>query len=100
MPYYVYIMASHPRTLYTGVTNHLERRAREHKSGTGSQFTSRYSITHLVYYESFTDVRDAIAREKQVKGLSRAKKLALIEARNPNWRDLSIPWFAGQPADP
>ncbi|MBN1249317.1 MAG: GIY-YIG nuclease family protein [Anaerolineae bacterium] len=92
MPYYVYIMTNHSRTLYTGVTNNLERRVGEHRSGTGSKFTSKYQITQLVYYESFSDVRQAIAREKQIKGLSRAKKLSLIVGQNPDWQDLSLGW--------
>jgi putative endonuclease len=86
--YYVYIMASPSRTLYTGVTNDLERRVSEHKDGAGSRFANRYRATRLVYFEQFADVRDAITREKQIKGLLRVKKIALIEAMNPEWKDL------------
>lgn len=90
--YYVYILSSPSRTLYTGVTNHLPRRLATHREGTGSAFTSRYKLTELVHYETFTDVREAIAREKQIKGWSRAKKIALVEAANPDWGDLSATW--------
>lgn len=87
--YYVYIMSSGRRTLYVGVTNDLERRVYEHREKLYEGFTKRYNVTHLVYFESFTDVRIAIAREKQLKGWSRTKKLALIRSANPDWRDLS-----------
>jgi putative endonuclease len=93
VPYYVYIMTNTSKTLYTGVTNHLERRVREHKMGLGSAFTSRYRIHSLAYYEVYADVREAIAREKQIKGWLRAKKVALIEEQNPQWRDLSLDWL-------
>ena len=66
--FYVYIMASYLRTLYTGVTNDLERRVREHRSDRGSAFTAKYQIHRLVYYETTNDVRTAIAREKELKG--------------------------------
>jgi putative endonuclease len=91
--YYVYIMASKSRTLYTGVTNNLERRVYEHKHKLMPGFTAKYNITRLVHYEVTNDIRDAIAREKQIKGWLRAKKIALIEAENPNWRDLSEDWL-------
>ena len=91
--YYVYIMTNRSRTLYTGVTNNLERRVYEHKHKMGSKFTCKYNITRLVYYESFSDVRDAIAREKQIKGWLRSKKIALIESVNPKWEDLSASWY-------
>ncbi len=90
--YYVYIMANVSRTLYTGVTNNLERRVYEHKEKTAPGFTSTYNINRLVYYEDFADIRDAIAREKQIKGWLRAKKIALIESVNPKWNDLSEEW--------
>ena len=90
--YHVYIMTNRSRTLYTGVTNDLERRVFEHKSGTGSKFTSKYRITRLVYYEACSDPREAITREKQIKGWLRAKKIALIESVNPDWDDLSAAW--------
>jgi putative endonuclease len=73
--YFVYILTSQKHTvLYTGVTNDLIRRCREHKQGVGSIFTKRYNVNKLVYYEVFQYIRDAIAREKQIKGLLRAKK--------------------------
>ena len=87
--YYVYIMNSESGTLYTGVSNNLIRRVRAHKDGTGSEFTSRYKVNRLAYYETTNDVKAAIAREKQIKGWSRGKKLALIRTMNPTWRDLS-----------
>ena len=86
--YYVYIMTNHSRTVYTGVTDDLARRTIEHKEGRASGFTTRYNINRLVYFERYSDVRAAIAREKQIKGWTRAKKLALIEASNPGWDDL------------
>jgi len=91
--YYVYIMTNRSRTLYTGVTGNLERWVGEHKQGKGSVFTSRYKINQLVYFESCSDVRDAIDREKQIKGWLRVKKIALLESVNPNWEDLSADWF-------
>jgi len=86
-------VASKSRTLYTGVTNNLERRVYEHKHKLMPGFTAKYNITRLVHYEVTNDIRDAIAREKQIKGWLRAKKIALIEAENPNWRDLSEDWL-------
>ena len=91
--YYVYIMASKSRTLYTGVTNNLVRRVYEHKQKLIPGFTKKYNIARLVYCETFPDVRAAIAREKQIKGWLRAKKIALIESLNPDWKDLSADWF-------
>jgi putative endonuclease len=91
--FYVYIMTNRSRTLYTGVTNDLQRRVLEHKRGIGSQFTTRYNINRLVYYEEGADVREAIAREKQIKGWLREKKIALIESVNPTWEDLSAAWY-------
>ena len=73
--YYVYIMASHRGTLYTGVTNDLERRAYEHKSGLGGAFTKKYNVSKPVYYESTSDVVSAIEREKQIKAWRRSKGL-------------------------
>ncbi len=91
--YFVYIMTNRSRTLYTGMTNNLERRVYEHKHKLVRGFTSRYNITQLVYYEVFHDVYQAIAREKQIKGWRRSKKVALIEESNPGWDDLSLEWF-------
>jgi putative endonuclease len=87
--YFVYILASRSRTLYVGVTNDLERRVAEHRSKRVPGFTSRYNITRLVYFEETTDVRSALAREKEIKGWNRARKVALIERANPTWEDLS-----------
>ena len=86
--FYVYIMASRSRVLYVGVTNDLARRTSEHKRGLGG-FTSRYRVTRLVYFEAFVDIRDAIAREKEIKGWVRMKKTRLIDSSNPTWEDLS-----------
>ena len=92
--YYVYIMTNRYNTvLYTGVTNNLLRRVWEHRNGRGSQFTSKYRVTKLVYFEETTDVRAAIAREKQIKAGSRAKKIALIESINPECLDLAEDWY-------
>ncbi len=90
--YYVYIMASQSRTLYTGVTSNLERRVLAHKRKLIPGFTREYNITRLVHFESFDDVRIAIRREKQIKGWLRAKKVALIIAHNRAWEDLSEGW--------
>ncbi len=89
----VYIMAGKYRTLYTGVTNNLERRVLEHKRKLVPGFTSKYHIDRLVHFEVFGDVRAAIQREKQIKGWLRAKKVALIVSHNPAWKDLSEGWF-------
>jgi len=87
--YYVYILTSRSGTLYIGMTNSIERRLREHKSGEFDGFASKYHCNRLVYLEGFDDVRNAIDREKQLKGWRREKKIALIEARNPRWQDLA-----------
>jgi putative endonuclease len=92
--YYVYIITNRSKTLYVGVTNNLLRRIWEHKQGAGSAFAARYRLDRLVYYERLIDVRRAIAREKQIKGLLRIKKIALIVSTNPTWRDLSAEWYA------
>jgi putative endonuclease len=86
--YWVYILSSASRVLYVGVTNALERRTQEHRDKAAPSFTCRYNVDRLVYFEQFRDVRDAIAREKQLKGWRRAKKLSLIEQANPAWADL------------
>jgi putative endonuclease len=87
--YSVTIMASRRNgTLYVGMTNHLEMRAFQHRNGVGSQFTATYGVKTLVWYEHYRDVRDAIAREKQLKKWERRWKLELIERFNPDWRDL------------
>jgi len=91
--YYVYILSNRSRTLYTGVTNSLVRRVCAHKQKLVEGFTNKYNITLLVYYEETPDIRSAIAREKQIKGWLRSKKIALIESMNPEWKDLSADWF-------
>ena len=91
--YCVYIMASSGRTLYVGVTNDLERRVLEHKEARKQGFTTRYNVTKLVYYDSTTDVRAAITREKELKGWRRGKKVALVESENPEWKDLALRWY-------
>ena len=93
--YYVYILTNRKQgVLYTGVTNNLERRIYEHKNKLISDFTSKYNLTILVYFEATIDVSAAIAREKQIKGWLRKKKIALIESQNPDWKDLSEKWFS------
>jgi putative endonuclease len=87
--YWVYILASRSGTLYIGFTNSLDRRTLEHKSGEWEGFASKYHCNRLVYYECYDDVHKAIAREKQLKGWRREKKIALIESRNPRWVDLA-----------
>lgn len=90
--YYVYIMTNKSKTLYTGVTNNLNRRVYEHKNKLLPGFTAKYNITKLVYYGIFNDINQAIAREKQIKGWIRKKKIDLIESVNPEWNDLSKEW--------
>jgi putative endonuclease len=80
-------------TIYIGVTNNLVRRVHEHKQKLTPGFTSRYGLNRLVYSEDFNDIRIAIAREKQIKGWLRKKKLTLIESMNPEWNDLSEGWY-------
>jgi len=92
--YYVYIMTNKSRTLYTGVTNDLIRRVYEHKNKIIKGFTSRYNITRLVFYETYSSIHLAIEREKQIKGWLRKKKIALIDSVNPEWNDLSEEWSA------
>jgi putative endonuclease len=87
--YYVYIMTNKSRTLYTGVTNDLTRRVTEHKNKQVPGFTMRYNVTKLVYFEETNDIRAAIAREKQIKGWLRRRKIALIESMNREWKDLA-----------
>ena len=91
--YFVYIMSNRSKTLYTGVTNSLLRRVRQHKEATGSEFTARYKLDRLVYFERYEDVHRAIGCEKQIKGLLRIKKIALIVGANPAWSDLSEGWY-------
>jgi putative endonuclease len=92
--YWVYILASKTGVLYVGVTNDIERRIVEHKSKRADAFTARYNVTRLVYCEEFRYINDAIAREKEIKGWRREKKVRLIDAENPRWIDLSAEWYA------
>jgi putative endonuclease len=85
-------MTNKSRTLYTGVTNDLERRVYEHKQKLIAGFTAKYNIDRLVYYEASEDINSAISREKQIKGWLRVKKIALIESMNQKWTDLSARW--------
>lgn len=91
--YWVYMMTNKRRTtVYTGVTNSIRRRVSEHRLGVGSDFTDRYNLQHLVYYELFTDVNQAIAHEKRIKRWKRAWKDELIMRDNPEWTDLAAGW--------
>ncbi len=90
--YYVYILTNSTRTLYVGVTNDLERRMYEHKNKLVPGFASKYNVTWLAYYEQTSDVESAIAREKEIKGWRRSKKIALVESLNPLWKDISLEW--------
>ncbi len=85
-------MSSLTGTLYVGMTNNLARRVYQHKAKEIEGFTKRYNIDRLVYFEQFSDVRDAIAREKSVKKWRRNKKIELIKSMNPTWKDLSEEW--------
>ena len=91
--YYVYIMSNRSKTLYTGLTSNPVKRVFQHKNHVFEGFTSQYHVDRLVYYERFINVHSAIAREKQIKGLSRLKKMQLIVSMNPVWRDLSEGWY-------
>lgn len=91
--FFVYIMASKSRVLYTGMTSDLKRRVYQHKHKLVEGFTAKYNVTRLVYFEATTDVKSAIGREKQIKAWTRAKRVALIESDNPTWKDLSEGWF-------
>lgn len=90
---YVYIMGSVTGTLYVGVTSNLEHRVWQHKNHVHEGFTTRYNVTRLLYIEEYSRVDDAIAREKQIKGWARAKKLEIIGERNPRWNDLAWNWY-------
>ena len=91
--YYVYILSNwSDSVLYIGVTRNLSRRLYEHKNELADGFTKKYHVHKLVYFEATSDVRSAIAREKQLKGWTRCKKNALISKVNPSWSDLSADW--------
>lgn len=91
--YWVYIMTNRSGTLYVGFTGNLERRIYEHRNQFVDGFASKYRINRLVHVEAFSEVRDAIAREKQIKAWRRSHKLDLIATSNPEWRDLAEQWF-------
>jgi len=92
--YWVYLLASKPNgTLYVGVTNSLQRRVWQHKTGAIKRFTKRYGVKTLVHCAEFRDVSNAIAREKEIKGWLRAKKITLIQTDNPLWKDLAEDWY-------
>ena len=91
--YFVYIMASPTRNTYIGVTNNLERRVWEHKEHVNPGYATKIGATKLVFVETYPDIRDAIAREKELKDWRRDKKHSLIESQNPSWNDLSRGWF-------
>jgi putative endonuclease len=93
--YYVYILSNVSRTLYIGVTSNLEVRIDAHKRNMNAGFTRDFNVTMLVYVEQFANPDDAIAREKQLKNWNRAKKIALIERANPEWKDLAADWLSG-----
>jgi len=94
--FYVSLMTNRSRVvLYTGITNSLVRRVWEHQNGEIEGFTKKYKVNRLVYYENFDDPRDAISREKEIKGWRRGKKNALVETLNPKWTDLSPMLFQG-----
>ena len=93
MTYCTYILTNwNNKVMYIGITNNLERRLYEHRHHLADGFTNQYNVNKLVYYESTTDVKAAIAREKQLKGWNGRKKNTLIETMNPEWRDLSQDW--------
>lgn len=88
MPYYVYILTNKSNTLYTGITNNMEKRVAEHRLKLIPGFTSLYNINKLIYFSEFQDVEEAIAAEKKIKGWTRKKKIALIKTINPEFKDL------------
>lgn len=90
--YYVYILSSFRKALYIGVTGNLLARLEQHRTGTGSRFADRYRTSRLVYLEYGTSVHGAIRREKQIKGWTRSRKIALIESVNPDWREITEGW--------
>ena len=97
--YFAYILASRSHTLYIGVTGNLQKRVFEHKWREHDGFTARYNCDRLVWFEIYDSPVRAITREKQLKGWSRSKKIAMIEKSNPAWIDLSRDWYDLEPAD-
>ena len=91
--YYVYILSNwNNKVIYTGVTNDLQRRLYEHKNGLTEGFTKKYNVHKLVWFDTTSDIYSAIQKEKQIKGWTRAKKNALVQETNPEWKDLSEHW--------
>ena len=91
--FFVYILASRSRVLYTGVTRDLLRRVYQHRNGEVPGFSRRYQVNRLVYFEETSSATSAFERERQIKGWSREKKLRLIESANAGWLDLAVDWF-------
>jgi len=96
--YFTYIVASRSHTLYIGVTSNLSKRVFDHKQKTHRGFSATYNCNRLVWFERFSGPKSAIAREKQLKGWIRAKKIASIEKANPTWNDLSEGWYVLDPS--
>lgn len=97
--YFAYIMASRSHTLYIGVTSDLLKRVFQHKWKDQDGFTAKYNCDRLVWFEKYQEIAEAIMREKELKGWRRARKIALIEAMNAAWVDLSRDWYDYEPAD-
>ena len=95
--FYIYIMASHSRVLYTGMTKDLGRRVYEHKTKALPGFSRRYNTVRLVYYETTDNPYSAITREKQIKRWLRCRKVELVESLNPEWDDLADGWYDNMP---
>jgi putative endonuclease len=91
--YYMYMMSNRSKTIYTGMTNGLRKRVLQHKLSMNEGFTHKYKLDRLVYYEMFGNVLNAIAREKEIKGWLRIRKIELIVSVNPTWADLSHKLF-------
>jgi len=91
--YHIYIMTNKSGTFYIGLTNNIKKRVYQHKNKLADGFTKKYNIDKLLYYETFSDIYSAIAREKTVKGWLRKKKIELINTINPEWEDLSKDWY-------
>ncbi|MCH8988431.1 MAG: GIY-YIG nuclease family protein [Chloroflexi bacterium] len=91
--YYVYVMTNRSRTLYVWITNDLERRVHKHKSESIEGSTKRYKLNRLVYLDATSSIEGAVNREKELKKWRRSKKIDLIEAANPRWKDLSEDWY-------
>ena len=98
--WFVYMLGSRSGVLYIGVTNDLERRLSEHKTGSVEGFTKKYRVNRLLWYERYDRIEDAIAREKQMKNWRRNKKQKLIERENPDYEDISREWYEAASPDP